>query len=111
MFSILSISEASVIAKILAFFEQLNIICTFFLQLKHLLSFMSRDISVSKFRDVGVIVPQSVLDIHEKKVLLLDTISAWEELVIVLKEILVIVCTIVEDLVFSLIQLVACICL
>ena len=110
MFSISSISEASVIAETLAFFGQLSIVYSLSLQLKHLPSFMSCDISASKFLGIGVIDPQSVLDRRKKEVFLLGIAGAWEENVAVFKGTLAIVCTVVEDLTFSLIQSVACIC-
>ena len=110
MFLILSISEASVIAETLAFFRQLSIICPLFLQLKHLPSFMSCDISASKFLGVGVIDPQSVLDRRKKEVFLLDIAGAREENVTAFKGTLAVVCTVIEDLAFSLIRSVACIC-
>ncbi len=50
-----------------------------------------------------------MLDRYKKEVFLLGIASARKELVITLKGILAIVCTVVEDLTFSLIQLVACI--
>ncbi len=65
---------------------------------------------MSEFRDVGVIVPRSVLDRREKEVLLLDTVSARKELVIALKGTLAAIRTIIEDLAFSLIRSVAYIC-
>lgn len=52
-----------------------------------------------------------MLDKHEKKVLLLDTVGAQEKLVIILKKILAAVCIVVKDLTFFLIQLIACISL
>ena len=103
MFSISSTYEASVIAEILAFLGQLSIVYPLPLQLKHLPSFISRDVFASEFRGVGVIVPRTVLDRREKEVLLLDTIGAREELVTAFKETLAVVCTVVEDLAFSLI--------
>ena len=111
MFSILFISETSVIAETLAFFGQLSIVCPLSLQLKHLPSFMSCDISASEFLGVGVINPQSVLDRREKKVFLLGIAGAWEENVTAFKGTLAVVYTVVEDLALSLIRLVACICL
>ena len=72
---------------------------------------MSCDISLSKFRGVGVIISQSMLDRRKKEVLLLDIVGAWEKLVTALKGILASICTVVEDLAFSLIRSVACICL
>ncbi len=110
MFSISSISEASVIAEILAFSGQLSIVFPLPLQLKHLPSFMSCDISTSKFLGVGVIDPRSVLNRHEKDMFLLGTVGALEEPVTVLKRTLAVIRTVVEDLAFSLIQSVACIC-
>ena len=107
---ILSISEVSVIAETLAFFGQLRIVCLFLLQLKYFLSFMSYDISTSKFLGVGVIDPQSVLDRRKKKVFLLGIADAWKENVTALKRNSAVVCTIVENLAFSLIRLVAYIC-
>ena len=103
MFSILSTCEASVITEILAFLGVLSIVCPLSLQLKHLPSFISRNVSASEFRFVGVIVPQSVLDRYEKEVLLLDIVGAQEELVTVFRETLAVVCTVIEDLAFSLI--------
>ena len=111
MFSISSISEASVIAETLAFSGQLSIVCSFSLQLKHLPSFMSCDISASEFLGVGVINLQSMLDRCEKEVFLLGTTGAQEENVTAVKGILAVVCTVVEDLAFFLIRSVACICL
>ena len=110
MFSILSISEIFVIAETLAFFGQLSIVCPLSLQLKYLPSFMSCDISASKFLGVGVIDPRSVLDRREKEVFLLGIVDAREENVTAFKETLAVVCTVVEDLAFSLIRSVACIC-
>ena len=110
MFSILSISEAFVIAETLAFFGQLSIICPLFLQLKHLPFFMSCDISASKFLGVRVINPRSMLDRREKEVFLLGIESVQEENVTAFKGILAVVCTVVEDLAFFLIRSVACIC-
>ncbi len=110
MFSILSISEVSVIAETLAFSGQLSIVCPLPLQLKHLPFFMSCDISASEFLGVGVIDPRSVLNKCKKEVFLLGTAGAWEENVTALKGTLAVVCTVVEDLAFSLIRSVACIC-
>ena len=103
MFSISSISEASVIAEMLAFFEQLSIVYPLSLQLKHLPSFMSCDISASKFLGVEVIDLRSVLDRRKKEVFLLDIAGAREENVTAFKGTLAIVCTVVKDLAFSLI--------
>ncbi len=72
---------------------------------------MSCDISVSEFLGIGVIDPRSVLDRREKEVFLLCTAGALEEPVTALKGTLAVVYTVVEDLAFSLIQSVACICL
>ena len=72
---------------------------------------MSYDISTSEFLDIEVIDPQSVLDRCKKEVFLLDIASAQKELVTNLKGTLVVVCTIIENLDFSLIRLVTCICL
>ena len=52
-----------------------------------------------------------MLDKCKKKVLLLDTIGVWKELVIAFRRILAAVHTIIEDLAFFLIRLVVCICL
>ena len=82
---------------------QLSIVYLFFLQLKHLLFFINRDVSTSKFQKVGVIVPQSGFNKREKDVLLLDIVSAREELVTALGETLVVVCTVIKDLAFFLI--------
>ncbi len=71
---------------------------------------MSCNISASEFLGVGVIDPQSVLDRREKEVFLLGTAGALKEPVIALKGTLAVVCTVVEDLAFSLIRSVACIC-
>ena len=71
---------------------------------------MSCDISTSKFLGVGVIDPQSVLDRCKKEVFLLGIAGAWEENVTAFKGTLAVVCTVVEDLAFFLIQSVACIC-
>ena len=79
------------------------------MQLKYFSSFISRDISASEFQDVGVIVPQSVLERYKKEILLLNIVSAREELVTALRETLAVVYIVVEDLAFSLIQMVACI--
>lgn len=84
MFSKLSISEASTIAETLAFSGQLSVVYPFLLHLKHLPSFMSRDISTSEFRDIGVIVAQTKLDKLGKEVLLLDT-GTWKDPVIAFK--------------------------
>lgn len=59
---------------------------------------------------MGVIVPQSILNRRKEKILLLDILNAWEELMIALKEISVILYTRVKDLVFSVIQSVNYIC-
>ncbi len=64
---------------------------------------MSCDISASEFLGVGVIDPQSVLNRREKELFLLGTADAREEPVTALKGILTVVCTVVEDLAFSLI--------
>ena len=64
---------------------------------------MSHDIPSSNFRDVGVIVPQSMLDKCEKEVLLFDILGARKKLVTTLKRMLAIVYTLVEDLAFFLI--------
>ncbi len=111
MFSILSISEASVIAETLIFSGQLSIIYPLLLQLKHLPFFMSFNISVSKFLGVGVIDPRGILDRCKKEVFLLGTVDAQEESVTAFKGTLAIVCTVIEDLAFSLIRSIACICL
>ena len=105
----MSIFEASVITETLAFFGQLSIVCPLSLQLKHLPSFMSCDISASKFLGVGVIDPRSVLDRRKKEVFLLGIAGAQEKNVTAFKGTLAIVCIVVEDLAFSLIQSVACI--
>ena len=76
MFSISFIYKVFVIADILAFLGQLSIVCSFLLQLKYLLFFISSNVSASKFQGVGVIVPQNVLDKYKKEVLLLDTVGA-----------------------------------
>ena len=110
MFSILSIFKASVIAKTLAFFGQLSIVCPFSLQLKHLSSFVSCDISASKYLGVRIIEPQSVLDRRKKEVFLFGIAGAQEENVTAFKGTLAIVCTGVKDLAFFSIQLVVCIC-
>ncbi len=70
---------------------------------------MSCDISASEFLGIGVIDPQSVLDKRKKEVFMLGTTGALEEPVTTLKGILAVVRTVVEDLAFSLIQLVVCI--
>ena len=111
MFSILSISEVSVIAETLEFSGQLSIVCPFPLQLKHFPSFMSCDISTSKFLGVRVIDPRSVLDKRKKKVFLLGTAGTWEENMTAFQGTLAVVCTVIEDLAFFLIRSVACICL
>ena len=64
---------------------------------------MSHDLSAFKFRGVGVIVPQIVLDRHKKKELLLDIVGIQEELVTILREISAAICIVVKDLAFSLI--------
>ena len=110
MFSISFISKAFVIAETLAFFRQLSIVCPLSLQLKHLPSFMSCNISASKFLGVGVINPRNVLDKRKKEVFLLGIAGAWEENVTAFKGTLAVVCTVIEDLAFSLIRSVACIC-
>ncbi len=110
MFSISSISEASVIVKTLAFFGQLSIICPLPLQLKPLPSFISCDISASEFLGVAVIDPRSVLDRRKKELFLLGITSALEEPVTALKGTLAVVRIVVEDLAFSLIRSVAYIC-
>ncbi len=48
-------------------------------------------------------------DRREKELLLLNIVGAYEKLVIALKGTLAAVCTVVEDLAFSLIRLVICI--
>ena len=103
MFWILSIFEASVIAKTLAFFGQLSIVCSPSLQLKHLSSFMSFDISMSEFLGVGVIDPRSVLNRRKKELFLLGIIGAREEDVTAFKGTLAVICTDVENLAFFLI--------
>ena len=103
MFLILSISETSVITETLAFSGKLSIICPLPLQLKHLPSFMSCDISTSEFLGVEVIDPRSVLDRRKKEVLLLGIASTQKENVTALKRTLAVVCTVVEDLAFLLI--------
>ena len=67
MLLILSIFEALVIIETLVFSGQLSIVCPFPLQLKHLPSFISCDISASEFLGVEVIDPQSVLDRRKKE--------------------------------------------
>ena len=81
-----------------------------FLYLKHFPSFTSRDFFSFKFRGIWVRICQSELNKRKKKVLLWD-ISTQEKLVITFKEILAIICTIIEDLAFFLIWFVAFICL
>ncbi len=71
---------------------------------------MSCNISASEFLGVGVIDPRSVLDRRKKEVFLLGIAGALEKLVTAFKGTLAIVCTVVEDLAFSLIRLVTCIC-
>ena len=110
MFSISSISEASVIAETLVFSGQLSIVYPLPLQLKHLPFFMSCDISASEFLGVRAINPRSVLDRRKKEEFLLGIAGAREENVTALKGTLAVVCTDVEDLAFSLIRSVACIC-
>ena len=68
---------------------------------------MSGNISASKFLGVGVIDPQSVLDRCKKELFLLGIAGAWEENVTVFKKTLAVVGTVIKDLAFSLIQLVA----
>lgn len=104
------ISKVFIIAKTLAFSGSLSIVYSLFLQLKHFRSFMSHDISSSKFRDVRVIVSQSVLDKRKKVVLLFNKLETREEPVIALKGTLAIICTIVRDLIVSLIRSIAYIC-
>ena len=72
---------------------------------------MSHNVLAFKFQDVRIIVPCNVLDRQEKEMLLLDKISARKKLMIALRKTFIAVYTIVEDLIFSLIGLVACICL
>ena len=64
---------------------------------------MSRNIFTSEFRGIRIIVPQIVLDRRKIEVLLLDTVTAWEKLVTVLRGTLVEVYTVVKDLAFFLI--------
>ncbi len=64
---------------------------------------MSCDISASDFLGVGVINPRSVLDRRKKEVFLLGTTDVLEEPMIAFKGTLAVVCTVVEDLAFSLI--------
>ena len=71
---------------------------------------MSCDISASKFLGIGVIDPQSVLDRRKKEMFLSGIAGAREENVTAFKGTLAVVCTVVEDLAFSLIRSVACIC-
>ena len=72
---------------------------------------MSCDILASKFLSVEVIDSQSRLDRCKKEVFLLGIAGARKENVTVFKKTLAIVCTVVKELAFSLIRLVACICL
>lgn len=58
---------------------------------------------MSEFQGRNIIVTRKILDKPDKKVLLLDTISAQKKLVTALKKTLAAVCTLVKDLVFSLI--------
>lgn len=99
MFSKWSISEISIITETLVFSRQLNIIYPFSLHLKYLPSFISCDISISKFRDLRIIVTQSELDRYGKEILLLN-ISTQEEPMTTLKGILDVVYIIVKDLAF-----------
>ena len=103
MFLILSISKASLIAETLVFLRQLSIVCPLSLQLKHLPSFMSCDISVSKFLGIGVIDPRNVLDRRKKDIFLLGMAGAQEENVTAFKGTLAVVCTVVENLALFLI--------
>lgn len=103
--------KVSVIAKNLAFFKQLNIIYFFFLKLTYFLFFISHNIFISKFQDIKIIVPQIILDRYKKKILILDIISTQKKSIIVFKEILAMVCNVIKDLAFSLIQFVIYICL
>lgn len=64
---------------------------------------MSHDIFASEFQGIKVIIPQNMLNRYEKKVLLLDIINTWKELVIALKKTLIIVYIIIEDLIFYLV--------
>ena len=67
---------------------------------------MSYDIFASKFQGIGVIVPQSMFDRHEKEMLLLDIVSVWKKLVTALREILAVVHIVIKDLAFFLIRFV-----
>lgn len=100
MFSISFIYQAFVIKETLGFCGQLNIICSFLFQLKYLLSFMSCNISTCKFRGLKIMVPWTVLNRCEKKVLLWNIVDVWEELMVALKELLAVVYIIVEDIIF-----------
>lgn len=94
MITISSIFKASAIAETYNLSEQLSIVYSVSLRLKHLSFFISRDISASEFLDIGFIVSWNVLDRH-KKLSLLDKIRAWKKLVIVFKQLLATVCIIV----------------
>lgn len=72
---------------------------------------MSCNIPAFKSLGIGIIDSQSILDRCKKEMFLLSIVSACKELVIALKKILAVVCIVVKDLAFSLIRLVACICL
>lgn len=69
----------------ICFFEQLSIVYPLLLQLKYFLSFISRNIFIFKFQGIEVIVPQSILDRHEKEILFSDIVGTWEELMTALK--------------------------
>lgn len=103
MFSILFLFEASIIAETLVFLRQLSIVYSFFLQLKHFSSFISYDISTSKFLGIKVIDAWNVLDGSKKDVFLLNIAGAWKENIIALTKTLAVVYIIVEDLAFFLI--------
>lgn len=92
----------------MTFFGQLSIVCVLTLDMKHLASFMSHDIPMSKFSGVKIIVPRNELDRYEKKILLLD-INRQRKLMTAFKKMLAKVDIVVEDLAFSLIRSIACI--
>lgn len=70
---------------------------------------MNYDISASEFLGIEIINPQSVLNRRNKKAFLLSTTSVCKETVTVFKGTLAVIYTIVKDLAFFPIQLVACI--
>lgn len=86
--------------EILAFSEQSSIVCFIVLQLKYLFFFINCDVSLFKFQDIRIIIPQNILDRDEKKMLLLDTVNTQKKLVISFKELLAVIYILIKDLAF-----------